>query len=97
MISKSHPMYKMADELCFKSKNIYNYANFMIRQEFIKNHKYIKYPDTSKLLKHSEPFIDLGSNSAQMTLRRLDKAWKSFFVAIKDFIKKNIKRPICNS
>ena len=26
------------DEYCFKSKNLYNYANYIIRQEFINNH-----------------------------------------------------------
>lgn len=27
------------DELCFKSKNLYNYANYLIRQEFTQNGK----------------------------------------------------------
>jgi putative transposase len=87
IINKNHPCYKSFDELCYKSKNIYNYANYTIRQEFIINGKYIKYTDLSKLLNHSESFIDLGSNSSQMTLRILDKTWKSFFVAIKDWTK----------
>lgn len=87
-IKQFHPMYKMIDELCFKSKNVYNYGNYLIRQEFINNNKWIRYADLSKQIKHSDCFMDLGSNSAQMTLRILDKAWKSFFKAIKDW-KKN--------
>lgn len=80
-------MYKSCDELCFKSKNLYNYANYVQRQEFIKTSKIIKYKDLTFELKHSEPFKDLGSNSAQHTLKMLDKSWKSFFISIKDWSK----------
>jgi putative transposase len=85
IINKSHFMYKIADELCFKSKNLYNYANYIIRQEFINNNNYIKYKDLTFALKHSESFMDLGSNSSQHTLKMLDRSWKSFFVSIKDW------------
>ena len=87
IISKNHKMYKMCDDLCFKSKNVYNYANYILRQHFIETKETIKYKDLSKMIKHSEPFKELGSNSAQMTLRMLEKSWKSFFVSIKDWSK----------
>ena len=29
--------------MCFRSKNLYNEANYVIRQEFIKNGNYINY------------------------------------------------------
>lgn len=85
IINKNHLLYEIFDELCFKSKNLYNYANYIIRQEFINNKNYIKYKDLTFQLKHSESFKDLGSNSSQHTLKMLDKSWKSFFVAIKDW------------
>ena len=50
VIKKSHPMYKTIDTYSFRSKNLYNYANYMIRNEFIKNGNYIQYPDSSKNL-----------------------------------------------
>lgn len=87
VINNKHPCFRIFDELCFKSKNLYNYANYMIRQEFINNKNYIKYKDLTFQLKHSEPFKDLGSNSSQHTLKMLDKSWKSFFVSIKDWSK----------
>lgn len=40
------------------------------------------------MVKDSEPYKDIGSNTGQATLRTLDKNWKSFFVSIKDW-KKN--------
>jgi len=86
-ISKSNPMWKIIDDFCFKSKNLYNYANYIIRQEFISNKNWIRYKNLSKQIKHDDCFKELGSNSAQMTLRRLDKNWKSFFTAIKDYSK----------
>ena len=86
-IKKSNPMWKVIDDYCFKSKNVYNYGNYIIRQEFINNNNWIRYKDLSKQIKHEDCFKELGSNSAQMTLRRLDKNWKSFFAAIKDYAK----------
>lgn len=80
--------YKFVDEMCFKSKNLYNYANYIIRQEFINNGNWIKYNQLFQLVKESEPYKDIGNNTGQGTLRVLDKNWKAFFKAIKDW-KKN--------
>ena len=74
--------------MCFKSKNLYNYANYIIRQEFINNGNWIKYNQLFQLVKESEPYKDIGNNTGQGTLRVLDKNWKAFFKAIKDW-KKN--------
>lgn len=82
---------KFVDSYCFKSKNLYNYANYVIRQEFINNNKWIRYNELFQLVKESEPYKDLGSNVGQETLRILDKSWKSFFVAIKDWNKNPMK------
>ena len=78
---------KLVDEYCYKSKNLYNYANYIIRQEFVDNGKWIRYNDLFHMVKDSEPYKDIGSNTGQGTLRILDKNWKSFFVAIKDWKK----------
>jgi putative transposase len=47
----------------------------------------LKYVDLSKALNKTDAFKDIGSNSAQMTLRVLDKAWKSFLISVKDYHK----------
>jgi len=97
-ITKSNPDWVLIDELCWKSKNLYNYANYIIRQEFIDTSKekeqglrekanWIKYNTLFQLVKDSEPYKDLGSNVGQQTLKLLDNNWKSFFVSIKDFSK----------
>ena len=35
IITEKHSLYNKLDELCFLSKNLYNYANYQIRQTFI--------------------------------------------------------------
>ena len=79
-IKRNHMLWEIADELCFKSKNIYNYANYIIRQEFITNHKWIHYNELAGIMKDTEPYRDLGSNVGQQTLKVLDKNWKSFLL-----------------
>ena len=86
-IKKTHPLYKTIDEFSFRSKNLYNYANYLIRQEFINNGKYIKYRDMDKMLQQTEPYKLLMSQASQCTLQVLDRSWKSFFIAIKDWSK----------
>ena len=66
---------------------MYNYGNYIIRQEFIQTSKekeeglrenanWIKYNELFKLCKESDPYRELGSNVGQTTLRKLDKTWK---------------------
>lgn len=80
-------MWRICDEYCFKSKNLYNYANYELRQSFINTNKIEKYNDLTKRLKTTNVFKDIGSNSGQHTLKMLEKSWKSFFAAIKDYSK----------
>lgn len=87
IIRKTHPKFKIIDEMCFKSKDLYNYANYILRQEFINNGKYIPYIEMNRELKTHQQYKDCMSQPANSTLRLLDKNWKSFFVAIKDWAK----------
>ena len=82
---------RFIDDYCFKSKNLYNYANYIIRQEFIANNNWIRYNKLFEMVKDSEPYKEIGSNTGQATLRMLDKAWKAFFVSIKDWKKNHSK------
>lgn len=86
-INKYHALWKYCDDYCFRSKNLYNYANYHIRQEFIKNNKWLRYGEVNDLLKQSESYQSLMAQCAQQTLRLLDKNWVSFFKAIKQYTK----------
>ena len=85
VIKKDHPKFKTIDEMCFRSKNLYNEANYVIRQEFIENGNYISYYDMNKEFKTHENYKSCMSQPANSTLRVLDKNWKSYFRAIKDW------------
>lgn len=74
--------------MCFHSKNLYNEANYVLRQEFIKNGSYISYYDMNKEFKTHENYKLTFSQPGNCTLRLLDKNWKSFFRGMKEW-KKN--------
>lgn len=86
-IKRGSPMWKVCDELCYKSKNFYNYVNYIQRQRFINGDKVYKSNELDKIVKSEEVYKTLGSQSAQRVLRLLEKNWKSFFVSIKDWSK----------
>jgi putative transposase len=88
LIKKSNPMWNTIDNKCFEAKNLYNIANYMLRQEFITNNKWIRYNKMDSIFHDTEEYKTLGSQASQNTLSLLDRNWKSFFVAIKDWSKK---------
>lgn len=95
IVKSNNKYYSMLDDFCFKSKNLYNHANYIIRNEFIKNGNWIKYNTLDKILKDDIQFPDYRemptAQSAQQILKLIDKNWKSFFVAIKDWSKNKDK------
>jgi putative transposase len=67
---------------------LYNRANYIVRQEFIENGKYLNASETQKLLQgNDENYLSLPSKVSQQVLRLLDKNWKSFFKSIEDWKK----------
>ncbi|HBT50333.1 MAG: putative transposase [Caldanaerobacter subterraneus] len=90
-INKNHELWTYCDKICFAAKNLYNYANYITRQEFINNKKWIRYRDLNKMLKEHETYKNLPAQTAQQTLRLLDRNWKSFFRAIKEWEKDKSK------
>jgi len=86
-IKRTEQIWMRSDEnissLCHLSKNLYNEANYLIRQEFFKTGRWIRYYELNKELKESENYKSLPAQTAQQILQLLDKSWKSFFKAIK--------------
>jgi putative transposase len=83
---------KQLDDLTFKCKNLYNKANYIIRQEFINNGRYISIYDMYVNMKDDENYIDIGNaRIARGVLRTLDGNWKGFFATIKDWTKNKSK------
>jgi putative transposase len=80
---------KQMDELCFKSKNLYNYVNYLIRQEYVKNKKMLdEYKLTSCLSKEKQiDYCSLPISSSQQIVKLVFWNWRSFFRSIKDWKK----------
>lgn len=91
LIKQNNVYYPMFCDFAHKAKNLYNHANFLVRNEFVKNNKWLCYNEIDKMLKADLKFDDYRqmptAQSAQQTLRLLEKDWKSFFTAIKDWSK----------
>ena len=73
------------DEVCFKSKNLYNKALYIVRQHYFETKGYLSYFDVSKLMVDSKDadYYALSTRASNETLRLLDKNFKSFFVLLK--------------
>ncbi len=95
IIKPSDQYFSLIMDFCRKSKNLYNHANFLIRKEFTTSEKWIRYNDLDKILKIDVEYPDYkdmpSAQSAQQTLRLIDKNWKSFFKSIKDWSKNKDK------
>lgn len=74
---------KELNELTFKCKNLYNKANYILRNEFISTGKYISKFDMFTICKDIEEYKCLPVRIARGVLRTLDGNWQSFFSCIK--------------
>lgn len=84
-INENHKYHKECDDVCFLSKNLYNAANYLIRQSYITNNEFLNYHKLDKLMQKHEAYKALPAKVSQQTLMMLDRNWKSFFAAIKAF------------
>jgi len=85
MIDRNHWLYKQLDNLCFLSKNLFNYANYLIRQKFISSGEYLDYYKIQKLCQGTTDYLGLPAKVSQQVLLRLHESWQSFFAATKEY------------
>jgi len=81
VIKSGHRFFDEIDALCFVSKNLYNAANFVIRQNFIYGWGYLNYNAIYKLMKSHETYKAMPAKVSQQILMVLERNWKSFFEA----------------
>jgi len=76
---------KELDEVCFKSKNLYNKSLYLVRQHYFNTKGYLNYYDVNRLMIDSkdEDYYALPTRVANRTLMLLDKNFKSFFALLK--------------
>lgn len=86
-IRKTHPLYEIVDKHCLYSKNVYNQANYLMRQSFINENKALGAYEVQKLMQEMDCYKECGSQAAQKSIQLVDKMWKSFFKASKGYAK----------
>ena len=80
---------KEAQHWCHLFKNLYNTANYEMRQSFIAGQKKSNYQISTEFAKNNQSdYRALQAQCSQQIINLLEKNWKSFFKSVKDW-KKN--------
>jgi len=88
-IKKGHRLFEYCDESCFKAKNLYNHANYLVRQQLFYLETFLPYDGKDDSLyfqvKNHDAYKALPSQTAQQILKKLEDNWQSFFAAMKEW------------
>lgn len=85
VIKSGHQFFEEIDGLSFASKNLYNAANYIIRQHFIFGWGYLNYNKMHSVMKSQEAYKKLPAKVSKHFLMLLDRNWKSFFEALREY------------
>lgn len=85
IIKKNDDRYKILDEVCFKSKNLYNATLYEIRQHFFNTKQFLNWFSIDKMFKErkQDDYYSLPCKVSQQTLKLLNQNFKSFFSLLK--------------
>ncbi len=82
VVKRSDPRYARLDEAAFASKNLWNLANYYVRQSFIFEHRYLDNTAVYHLVKSSDAYKALPAKVSNQVLIQLHQAWVGFFEAM---------------
>ena len=85
VISKSDPHFQRIDEMAIASKNLWNLANYYVRQSFLFEHIYLNNTAVYHLVKSSDAYQALPRKVSNQVLIQLDTAWSAFFEAMEAY------------
>jgi len=78
-------------KLCHLAKNLYNLANWYVRQDFFKLNNFLNYYDLDYILKDKRAYRKLPSQTSQQILKLVNRNWRSYFRALEAFRANSIK------
>lgn len=78
---------KELSELCHCSKNLYNLANYNMRQFLFNLGEIINFYDLYEILKQNPCFKKLPHHANVWVLKNVDSEWKSYWKALKEYKK----------
>jgi putative transposase len=82
VIGNTHPQFRAIGEMAFASKNLWNLANYHVRQSFLFQKHYLNNTALFHLLKATDAYKALPSKVANQVLLQLHRAWTAFFEAM---------------
>jgi putative transposase len=85
LFSKDRPEFAIIDAAAFASKNLYNQANYQIRQAFLHEGTYLPYAEIFHRIKHMDCYQALPAKVANSILILLHKNWLAFFAALEAY------------
>jgi putative transposase len=82
VIEQAHPQFRAIDEMALASKNLWNLANYHVRQSFIFQHTYLDNTAIFHRIKQTDAYKALPAKVANQVLLQLHEAWNAFFEAM---------------
>lgn len=86
IINKSHRFWKEADDLAWRSKNLYNLGKYHVRQNFFAGELIPSFFDLYHSHKTAEAYRALPTKVSKQIVRRLhQKKWQAYFAAVNSY------------
>ena len=85
IMSKNDPSYEVIDQAAFAAKNLWNAANYVVRQSFIHQGIYLDNVKVFQQIKSHEAYQALPRKVSNQVLIQLHKAWVAFFEAMAEW------------
>ena len=85
IIRQDDERFAKIDEASFAAKNLYNKANYILRQTYIFEHDYIPFKTLYHMVKNSSKYKALPRKVSQLILKQLNQNWQDFFAAAKAY------------
>ncbi|MBZ0285439.1 MAG: transposase [Anaerolineae bacterium] len=87
LINQNDPRWQVIDEAAWFSKNIYNAANYLVRQAYIAGQGYLNYNAIEKRFKQRDllPDQQLPLKVVQQVLKQVDHDWQAYFAALAEW------------
>ncbi len=81
-IKATDPRFAEIDAAAFASKNLWNAANYILRQAFIHQNRIVNFKDLYRTIKTTEAYCSLPRKVSNQVLIQLKTAWSSYFKAV---------------
>ena len=87
VINRNHPCFSEIDHAAFASKNLYNLANYHIRQNFFDTGCGLSLKKLYAAVKDSDAYQSLPRKVSNSILINLKQDWKSYFESKREYKK----------